>query len=217
MPLIPYPDVPAYPGVPPLPGAMPPPPGSLLTADAPGVAQVTEAPLWGIFLDGVPVVIADSVVSFDYDKEYRVAGFPIERGAFANYNKVELPYNERIVFAKGGTDADRAAFLENLAAVTASLALYDVWTPDATYLNANITRYNFSRTNRNGVTLILADVMIQEIRTATETTFINTASPSGVREQSGGSVQARPPSAVQSDARAKADIAPVVANPVISI
>lgn len=217
MPLIPFPDVPAYPGVPPLPGATPPPPGTLLTGDAPGVAQVTEAPIWGIFLAGEPVVVADSVVSFDYDKEYRIAGFPIERGSFANYNKVELPYSERITFAKGGTDSDRAAFLDNLAAVLASLDLFDVWTPDATYLNANVVRVSFSRTNRNGVTLILADVMIQEVRTATETTFTNTVSPSGVREQSGGSVQAKPPTAAQSDARTKADAAPAAANPVVSI
>lgn len=217
MPLIPDPDVPAYPGVPPLPGATPPPRQALLTGDAPGVAQVTEAPLWGIFLDGAPVVIADSVVTFDFDKEYRIANFPVERGSFASYNKVEQPYTQRIILAKGGTDSDRAAFLENLNAVLASLALYEVWTPDATYRNANVTAVGFSRTNRNGVTLILAQVTIQEVRTATETTFINTASPSGVREQSGGSVQAKPPTAVQSDARAKADAAPALANPVVLI
>lgn len=215
MPLIPYPDVPSYPGVPPLPGASPPPSQTLLTSDAPGVAQVTEAPLWGIFLGGEPVVVADSVVSFDYDKEYRVAGFPVERGSFANYNKVEMPYEQRITFAKGGTDSDRAAFLQNLAAVESSLDLFEVWTPDATYLDANVTRVSFSRTSRNGVTLILADVMIQQIRTASETTFINTVSPSGVREQSGGSVQAKAPTSVQSDARAKAVAA--VPNPVVSI
>lgn len=191
----------------------------LLSFDGPGVAQVTNASIWGIFKNTpppppstpgtkpssasslTPVVIADSVVSFSYDKEYRISDFPVERGNFASFNKVERPYEERMVFAKGGSDSVRAAFIKSLQAAVASLDLYDVVTPDATYINANVVRVGFDRTARNGVTLILAEVSIQEVRVATDTTFTNTTDPSGVAQQSGGVVQTAPPNAAQAAAK----------------
>src|SRR5579875_727912 len=96
-----YPDVPQAPGVPPVlrqvgqvANAV-----TLLTADASEVLQalgVLPGPQWGIFdQTGQPVIVGDSVVGVDYRKEYRAADYPVEGGSFANYNKVELPFDIR--------------------------------------------------------------------------------------------------------------------------
>lgn len=203
MPLIPFPDVPTVAGVPPLAGVPITDVLTLLTGDGAGVSTLVADPQWGLFDDsGNAVVLADSVIGFDYAKEYRVSNYPVEEGSFASYNKVEEPYDIRILLAKGGNDGDRAAFISELQAAEASLDLYTVITPDATYVNANVVRTSYGRHASNGVSLIVADVQIEEIRPAASSTFSNTASPAGAAQQSGGTVQPQTPSSAQATAAA---------------
>ncbi|MFP3548821.1 hypothetical protein SB748_36135, partial [Rhizobium sp. SIMBA_035] len=79
-------------------------------------------------------------------------------GGFADYNKVQMPYNARVQLACGGSDTRRSAFLSSIEAAKQSTALYTVITPDATYENANVVSYDLRRTSKNGVTLIVAEL-----------------------------------------------------------
>ncbi len=202
MPLIPFPDVPPYPGVPQLAGNVPEPVQRLLTSDSPGLSGLTTAPQWGIYLDDTLAIQPDSFVNLDFSKEYNVASFPVEQGSFANYNKVGLPYEQKIAMAKGGTDSDRSDFERSLQQALESLNLYTVITPGAVYTNANIVRVSYSRSAQNGVSLLVAEISIQEIRVAGDLTFKNTASPSGASLENGGPVQSTTPTAQQSNAAA---------------
>ena len=65
----------------------------LLLADALGLPPSPLAPQWGIYLDGEPVVDADSVVTFDYRQEWTVSDYPLEQGAFQSYDKVQTPFD----------------------------------------------------------------------------------------------------------------------------
>jgi len=192
-----YPNVPIAPGVP----AVNQPPisfnsvvntATLLTADASQVLQilgVTPGPRWGIFSasTGDPVLLADSVVSVQYAKDYKIPSYPIEGGSFANYNKVEIPFDVRVVFACGGAQSllstilnggaigtllmgsspnqsTRADFLQAVANAAASLSFVNVVTPEAAYTNCNITHYAYRRSNDQGTTLLLVEVWLMEIR-----------------------------------------------------
>lgn len=200
MPLIPYPDVPPYPGVPQLAGTVGLPTISLLTADAPGLSGLVTAPQWGIYLDDALVVECDSFVGLDYSREYNVASFPVERGSFANYNKVATPYTQRVSLSRGGTDTELSEFTIALETAMDSLDLYTVLTAGVVYINANIIRVSYSRYAQNGVSLLVAEVTLQEIRVAGDLTFKNTESPSGASLQDGGPVQSTAPDAQQSAA-----------------
>lgn len=207
MPLIQFPNVPNVPGVPQVVrqalNNVAPQVQAALTSDDPGIAGLVQAPQWGIFDSaGNPVALADSVISFEHSKEWRISDYPIEEGAFESYNKVETPFDQRITFAKGGTDADRADFLDAVDAAVASLELYTVTTPEVTYTGANIVRYDLTRRATAGVTLLLVDLQIREVRVTATSTFSNTKDPSGAKQQNGGTVQTGSPTAPQAAAAA---------------
>jgi len=166
---LPYPNVPNLPGVPQVPRApgVAPSSGPALASPA---AQGTlwqssqTAPLWGIFdANGNQVVAPDSVYNFSYSKNYDVPTFPVQSGSvtaptgFADYNKVELPFETSVRMTKGGSEADRAAFLKQLDLVAASLSLYTIMTPEKSYPNATITQLQVSRRGADGA-YFLAEV-----------------------------------------------------------
>lgn len=193
-------NVPNVPGVPPVTRAI----GALanvatfLTGDAQGLfSGLFGTPQWGIYQGGSPVVLAENVVSFDYKHQWSVADFPIERGAFASYNKVQVPYDARFRFSTGGSSAARQAFLNSIAAIAGDLNLYNIVTPDAVYINANINHYDYDRKAMSGVGLLTVDVWTTEIRQVGETITSNVASPSIAPQINGGPVQPTAATATQ--------------------
>lgn len=186
-----FPNVPNVPGVPPLPrdpfaiaaGVV------LLAADAIGIFGTSLNPEWGIFKSGVPVVIADNVVSVDFKRDWNLADFPIEQGAFESYDKVQVPFDARVRFSAGGAAEDREALLISVQRVAASLDLFDVVTPEITYTNVNVVHYDYRRQARGGLGLLVVDVWCQEVRVTATATFSNTQAPASASAVNDGTVQ----------------------------
>lgn len=169
------PDAPGVPAIPRLPGVV----GAivdLLTADARALFGGLEEPPWGLFLNGVPVVTAESVISFDFKKGASISSFPVENGGFESYNKVQRPYDVRLRFATGGTVADRQALEASVAAAVASLDLMDAVSPEAVYPNVNPIFWNYRRTATNGRGLLVIDVFCEEVRVRSSSTFTTSTS-----------------------------------------
>ncbi|MCS6455935.1 hypothetical protein NX868_10215 [Burkholderia thailandensis] len=197
-----FPNVPDLPGVPPLIRA----PGeslgsfalSLITTDAIGLLEGLLAPVWGIFDEfGAPMAVADTALSIEYRGDSRISKYPQEQGGFADYNKVQVPYSARVQLACGGSDARRAAFLSSIEASKQSTMLFTVTTPDAHYENANVVAYDYRRTTKNGVTMIVAELYLEEVRQTVVAQFASTKSPTASDPISIGQVQAQPPSTAQ--------------------
>ena len=197
MPTIPFPDIPALPGVPSIPrpaGVTLPTGGSLVTSLL-GAAQgavwrvLQTNTRWGI-VDAKGKHLADpnifqgltatalgavglgptlSTNSMEYSKETRVSDFPVEGGSFASYNKVELPGSPVVTLVLGGMESDRAAFLTAIDGACKSTALYSVVTPEKTYKNHSIERYNYQRRSDRGVTLLLVELALREVRQVSAT------------------------------------------------
>ncbi|WP_176048146.1 hypothetical protein [Burkholderia sp. BCC1644] len=198
-----FPNVPNLPGVPPLIRA----PGeslgsfaiSLITTDAIGLLEGLLAPVWGIFDEfGAPMAVADTALSIEYRGDSRISKYPQEQGGFADYNKVQMPYNARVQLACGGSDARRAAFLSSIEASKQSTLLFTVITPDATYESANVVAYDYRRTSKNGVTLVVAEVFLEEVRQTVVAQFDNTQNAASQDSASLGQVQGQTPTAAQS-------------------
>jgi hypothetical protein len=152
----------------------------------------SEDQQWGLFLDGAPVVVAESVISFEFKKGSSLSGFPIEEGGFENYNKVKRPFDVRLRFSTGGTIADRQDLLSSIDAIVDSLDLFDAVTPEAIYTSVNPVHYDYRRTAVNGVGLLVVDVFCEQVRV--------TASSSFTTAQAGGNEAASSTPAAASNA-----------------
>jgi hypothetical protein len=167
-----------------------------LTRDDPGSLFVNTK--WGIFTTDLdPIAPWDSVVKIDYRHEMKISDFPIERGAFASYNKVQVPFDIRISFAVGskGGIATRTKFLADLEFAVQSLQMYIVITPEATYSRANLTHMEYSRESRRGLNLLVVDVWVQEVRVSEGSAFTDNTSgisPPYQPSVDKGAVQAQP-------------------------
>lgn len=190
-----FPNVPNVPGVPALPRGS----GAilagieLLVADALS-AFAFGAPQWGVFLNGDLVIQADSVVTFDFKQEFQISDYPVEEGAFQTYNKVQLPFDVRVRMATGGSAAARQAFINSVAAVVASLDLYDVVTPEVVYTSVNFGHQSYDRKASN-VGLLSIDLWGEQVRVTATAAFSNTQQPSGAGQVNDGTVQPLAPTA----------------------
>ena len=162
-----------------------------MTEDQPGALFLK--PIWGIFDKNMQEVANwDSVIKVDYRHEMKIADFPIERGAFASYNKVQVPFDIRISFAIGSGTMQRTEFLAQLERAVASLDMYVVVTPEAIYPQANLTHMEYSRESRRGLNLLVVDVWVQEVRISAGATFTDNTSgksPTSDASTNVGSVQ----------------------------
>lgn len=211
MPTIPFPDVPTYPGVPALVRSavnalsteINVSLGSTQTALA-SAAQSSDQ--WGIFdSDGVSIWSpSDTAVlstnTFEFLKETRIADFPIEQGSFANYNKVELPGNPVVNLALAGSESDRSSFLSAIDDACTSTDLFSVVTPEFTYYNYSVERYNYARRSERGATLLLVEISLKEIRqvsasySTAQTSINQPQNPAAAPQTNGGLAQPAPPS-----------------------
>jgi hypothetical protein len=152
-----YPNVPNLPGVPQLlrnplfPASPAPTLGTPAAQDSLWQASQMQA-AWGIYdSTGTTLVVTpDSVLDFDNRNEWRVSNFPIQAGGFASYNKVTVPFEVSVRMSKGGSVSDRTAFLNQIKAIASDTNLYTILTPEQTYQNCNITRYEVSRRGASG-------------------------------------------------------------------
>lgn len=188
-----YPNVPDALGVPPVlrhtPNLNPSGDHERMHSDGPGIAS--KAPTgWGIYAQGGALAIEfDNTVSFEYSAESRIADYPLEKGSFASYDKVAMPYEIRLPISKGGSLADRTSFLSRLESIRTSLDLFNIVTPERTYLNANIMRVALSRNSTNGATLLSPEIVFREIRNTATANYSNSKQASGAAQVNGGSVQ----------------------------
>jgi len=169
----------------------------LLEADVLSVLRLFGPPEWGVFSDGgAPVLIPDSIVGVDIRREWRISDYPVERGGFQSFNKVQVPGDARVRMSVSGAIA-RGPFLEQLDQIATSLDLYTVVTPDAVYPSVNIIHYDYRREQRTGASLLVVDLWLQEVRVTAQTQFTNTKAPEGAANVAGGSVQGVAPTPAQ--------------------
>lgn len=162
------------------------------------INDTTAKGVWGIFKTGTttPILSFDSVVDLDYRAEWRIPDYPLEQGSFAAYNKVAMPFQIPVRVAKSGSAADRKTFQTQLEAVAASLDLYDVATPNKTFVGVNIERIGYTQDSRHAQ-MIVAEIWMKKIRQADDPAYSSTATQSGQDPVSNGSVQPQPATPAQ--------------------
>lgn len=222
MPLIPFPNIPKLPGVPAIPRS---PNFPALGKASLGALQgalwraFQIQTRWGIY-DSKGKALADprrfqglagellntlggttmSTSSVDYSKETKASDFPVEKGSFATYNKVEQPSTPQVTLALSGSESDRKKFLDAIDKATKSTDLYNVVTPEVVYVGYTLTRYNYQRRNNRGATLLIVEISLQEVRQVSvqyaqsnKAGLNNTKAASATPQADNGKVQAKTP------------------------
>ena len=193
-------NVPVAKGVPPINRSVQAPAAGGQTT-APGVGTTpldTQTQQWGIFLNGAPVITADTVAAFDYKKDFNLPDYPIEPNSFESYNKVETPFDVRVRFSTGGSLTDKQNFINSMDAACASTQLYDVVTPEKTYTSVNLDHADYHRAvDSGGPGLLIAEVWGLQIRLTATQAFTQTKAPAGSAPQSTGQVQPGQPTTSQ--------------------
>ena len=191
-----FPNVPAVAGVPPVfrqPGSAATVATPALTKDSPAVASGSRT-TWGIYkTDGTIALAVDNIAMVEPMREFRMSDYPTEEGGFQSYNKVATPGEVRIRVTKGGSDADRSAFLARLDAMIETVAtFFNVVMPDQTLMNRSVTRYDYERSATRGVTLLTVEITLVEVRQGAAAAFTDSKAPEGSAQVQGGPVQASP-------------------------
>ncbi|WP_236513541.1 hypothetical protein, partial [Escherichia coli] len=80
---------------------------------------------------GIPLVLADTVVSMNYDAGSSISKYPVEQGSFASYNKVNAPSMATVSLAKGsGGPQERGGLLAEIEALLKSTVSFHIITPE---------------------------------------------------------------------------------------
>jgi hypothetical protein len=196
-----FPNVPQVPGVPPL-ARNPLAQAITITAlvvDAVSFFAGFLFPQWGIFTTatGLPVITADNVVDLTFKRDYVISRYPQEQGSFADYDKVQEPFEIRTRFSTGGSVLSRQSFLNSVDAAVNSLTLFDIVVPETVYTGVNLTHYDYTRTGLRGVGLLVVDIFGEQVRQTATAAFGNTQQPNGADPTSGGLVQTTTPTPSQ--------------------
>ncbi len=145
---------------------------------------------WGVFYgSGEALAEADSIISFDYSNGAKVSNYPIEQGAFASYNKVNSPYDAKITMTCGGSEERRSAFIFALDYAADSLDRFSILTPEKSYFNANIERFDYRRTATNGAGIIVAELYLIEVPETATATFSDPKDIGAVDPKARGQIQ----------------------------
>lgn len=157
--------------------------------------------IWGIVNQfGIPIVLADTVVSMRYDAGASISKYPVEQGSFASYNKVNQPSMANVVMAKGGSNAlERGLFLTQIEALLKSTLNFHIITPEYVYLNHQITGYSKARSAQDGATMITVSLDLEEVMEAKiEYSIEEVKAPSDANTVDGGAKQSNPRASVLS-------------------
>ncbi len=190
-----FPDVPKVPGVPAV-------ARSAINSGTATEPQLTQDSItvtldarsqWGVYsADGAQVLFPDSIEAIGYDAEYRIADYPLEEGKFESYDKVALPFQNRVILTKGGTLIERQAFIRSVEEIRSDLKLYSIVTPEWVYLNANVTRVSIDRSREQGGGMLRVELQLQEVRQNATASFTQTRDPASAKPVNNGSVQPKP-------------------------
>lgn len=145
---------------------------------------------WAVFNSkGEIFATYDSFFAFDYSNTATISDYPIEKGSFTSYNKVDLPYDIRVTLHCGGSTERRAAFVQACENARASLDMYSILTPEKTYRNINFIGIDKGSTSGEGVNIAIVHLLGKEVRDNTSAQYSEPKSAAAFKSLDQGQLQ----------------------------
>jgi hypothetical protein len=89
---------------------------------------------------------------------------PIEKGSFANYNRIINPYEGTCRLALEGDDGEIQQALDGLEELKKGLKKIELITPFSSYENLMLESYDYRRDGHSGFNVLQVDIRVKEIR-----------------------------------------------------
>ena len=196
MPLIPYPNIPKLPGVPALARSN----NAQFAAGALNlVAQFLPDNLFGTTWSileqktGKKILEPDSVVTFENTETRKISNYPVEKGSFSSYNYIRIPASYKLVVTcSGNGKMTKSAFLKGIDQMLTGrygdgqLVLVTISTPEYSQPNLKLIHTNNRREATKGATLLIYELMFEEVISIEAEKPNTTATPSGAPSQKFG-------------------------------
>lgn len=156
------------------------------------IINSTLSPGYGIYLkSGASALNPTSFLGIEYGADASVVSAPIEQGSYSSFNKVKRPPVIRVLFTLEGWTGfsgtipnltnfsltSRSDMLAALDEMVATADVYDIETPDTTYEDYDLARYNY-RTSDRDVTLLTVEAIFQSVLQSAEVTLTSTTANS---------------------------------------
>lgn len=147
-----------------------------------------------------------SMLEISMNASSQIPTEPIEKGSFADYNRVISPNEGSCRLALEGTDSDIQTALQGLDELERGLKKVELITPFDTYENLMLVSYDYRRDGHSGFNVLQVDLKLKEVReveSAKTTTSVSEPPPvtekasadaSCVSSEDGGQYQTYPPS-----------------------
>lgn len=137
-----------------------------------------------------------SFLSISVNSDGQVASYPLEKGSFANYNKVQSPRDVRVSIAVQGSESDYEYVLNRLDTYKEQAIKVSVSTPSRLYDNLTLQSYGTERAANNGASMLVVMlnlVEVREVETQTAPSMITgPQNPTSANKVTGGPVQTIP-------------------------
>lgn len=174
----------------------------------------SQAPVWGVFdSNGNPVVIPDNIYAFSDRQEWRESDYKVENGGFESYNKVIVPPENTVRMTKGGTLPSRTSFLNSIDTIAPLTTVYQLRTPEKTYLSVNVIRTELLRRSSEGAYFLEVDITFRKINqinpqySSTAANTVNAQDSAALPAVNRGNVQPSSTVPIQTAAQAAAALA----------
>lgn len=105
-----------------------------------------------------------SMLEMGISSNSKIPTEPIEKGSFANYNRIVEPFEGNCRLALEGTDSEIQQALQGLEELKKSMKKLEFIMPFETYENLMLTSYDYRRDNHSGHNVLQVDVKLKEIR-----------------------------------------------------
>jgi len=116
-----------------------------------------------------------SFLDINYQNPGEVLFYPVERGSFADYNKVSKPLVITTNIAQQGVDSDFESTLKKLEDYKLNAIKLSIVTPAITYKNMTLGTFSYNRTNTQGSGLLSVTatfIQVREVETQVTTGVI---------------------------------------------
>lgn len=115
--------------------------------------------------DFIPLTIPSSWGEFSYKYSTQVSDYPVEKGAFAAYNKAHRPSQVYVQMIKTGSDLARFAWLTAIQQTEAAnpTRLYTIVSPQAVNIDYTLTDISYETRQDRGSNILRLELQFTEV------------------------------------------------------
>lgn len=159
---------------------------------------------WTLLAEGGGQLVQfTSLLDIDILHEGQALSYPIEKGAFMSYNKVQSPLDIRVTLAKMGLPSEFSDILKTLDKYQTEALKLSAVTPSAYFDSLTLQSYSHRHEHRRNANMLTVELHLVEVREVeSQTTNVQISKPKNPTSSgkvNTGKKQTKTPDSTQAD------------------